>query len=100
MWWQARLLTRNGRVERVDRTLAVMETVAVTVAGALGLGALAWALQPALPDLTMLRTVFTNLAIPPVGLPEVGAIPDAAWVGAGLLVSLAALVANRVRGDA
>ena len=99
MWWQARLLTRNHRVERVNRTLAVMETVAVTVAGALGLGALAWALQSALPDLTILRTVFTTLAIPPVGLPEVGAIPDAAWVGAGLLVSLAALVANRVWGD-
>ena len=100
MWWQARLAARNDPVERVGRTLAVMETVAVSVAGAVGLGALAWGLQPVLPDLTIVRTVFTNLAVPPARLLDVGAIPDAAWVGAALLVSLAALVANRVWGDA
>ena len=100
MWWQARLASRNDRVERVSRTLAVMETVAVSIAGALGLGALIWGLRPVLPDITIPRIVLTDLAIPSTGLLDVGAIPDAAWVGAGLLVSLAALVANRVWGDA
>lgn len=100
MWWQARLANRSHRVERVHRTLAVMETVAVSIAGALALGALIWALPPALPDLTMLRTVLANIAVPPTALPNLGTIPDTAWVGAGLLVSLAAVVANRVWGDA
>ena len=77
-----------------------METVAVSVASALGLGALIWGLQPVLPDLTIPRIVLTNLAIPPTGLLDVGVIPDAAWVGAGLLVSLAVLVVNRVWDDA
>ena len=100
MWWQARLASRNDRGERVSRTLAVMETVAVSIAGALGLGALIWGLRPVLPDITIPRIVLTDLAIPSTGLLDVGAIPDAAWVGAGLLVSLAALVANQVWGDA
>ncbi|MXZ70040.1 MAG: hypothetical protein F4Z04_00825 [Acidobacteria bacterium] len=100
LWWQAQLTTRNARAERVHRTLAVMETVAVSVAGAVGLGALIWALQPVLPDPTILRTVFANIAVPPTALPDLGAIPDAAWVGAGLLVSLAAVFANRVWRDA
>ena len=100
MWWQAQLAARNARVEHVDRTCAVMETVAVSVASALGLGALIWGLQPVLPDLTIPRIVLTTLAIPPRGLLDVGVIPDAAWVGAGLLVSLATLVANRVWDDA
>ena len=100
LWWQAQLAARNARVERVDRTFAVMETVAVSVASALGLGALIWGLQPVLPDLTIPRIVLTNLAIPPTELLDVGVIPDAAWVGAGLLVSLAVLVVNRVWDDA
>ena len=62
--------------------------------------ALIWGLQPVLPDLTIPRIVLTTLAIPPRGLLDVGVIPDAAWVGAGLLVSLATLVANRVWDDA
>ena len=100
IWWQAQLATRNHRAERVHRALAVMETVAVSIAGALALGAVIRALQPILPDPTILRTVLANIAAPPTALPDLGAIPNAAWVGAGLLVSLAALFANRVWGDA
>lgn len=100
MWWQAQLATRSHRTERVHRTLAVMETVAVSTAGALALGAVIWALQPVLPDPTVLRTVLATIAVPPTALPDLGAIPNAAWVGAGLLVSLAAVFANRVWGDA
>ena len=100
LWWQAQLTTRNARAERVRRTLAVMETVAVSVAGALALGAVIWALQPVLPELTTWRTVVASLPTPPAGLPDLGAIPDAAWVGAALLVSVAALFVNRVWGDA
>lgn len=100
LWWQAQLTARNARAERVDRTLSVMETVAVSVAGALALGAVIWALQPVLPDPTILRTVLANVSLPPTALPDLGAIPNTAWVGAGLLVSLAALFVNRIRGDA
>ena len=100
LWWQAQLASRSHRAERVHRTLAVMETVAVSIAGAVGLGALLWGLQPILPDPTILRTVLANIAVPPTALPDLGAIPNTAWVGAGLLVSLAAVFANRIWGDA
>ena len=100
LWWQAQLTARNARAERVNRTLSVMETVAVSVAGAAGLGALLWGLQPILPDLTMPRIVLPSFPMPPTGLPDLGAIPDAAWVGAALLVAVAALFVNRVWGDA
>ena len=100
LWWQAKLTARNARADGVSRTLSVMETVAVSVAGVVGLAALLWGLQPILPDLTIPRIGLPSFPMPPAGLPDLGAIPDAAWVGAALLVSVAAVVTNRVWSDA
>ena len=100
LWWQAQLNARNARVERAGRTFAVMEAVSFSIAGTVGLGTFLWGLRPMLLDLTIPRIVLPSLPSPPAALLDVSAIPDAAWVGAALLVTVAALFANRVWGDA
>ena len=89
-WWQARLAARTDPVERFLGPLEVLQTVAVTTVGALGLAALIQRLWPAVADLRV-----------PAGLiPDPGAIPDVFWFGAALLISLAAVVADQVWDNA